>query len=221
MDLKERNDRIRDFFREAEAILIAKGKDYNPTGIAFEDIKQTAKDLGVVPEKVLWVFMTKHIAAVRSYIEKGAVASEPVDGRLKDLANYCAMMAVLIGDKNLDKVFEKFHRNMSDEFTKPVLGEPTMVYVGSGGGSSGEALLKSELKSMRKNWSKNKKTYISLERKKKFLEQRPNTAKLAFHNYDTSAKAVLCKSARRELGYSKGTRDSDILRLLAPVWEGV
>jgi hypothetical protein len=95
MNIEERNIKLSEFFDECKAILISKGKDYNPTGIAFDDLNEAAKDIDRGPVHVLWIYMGKHISAIRTFIRRGNVASEPVRGRLMDLANYCAMMAVL------------------------------------------------------------------------------------------------------------------------------
>ncbi len=95
MNIEERNAKLNEFFDECKAILISKGKDYNPTNIAFDDLNEAAKDIDRGPIQVLWVYMSKHISAIRSFVRKGNVASEPIRSRLMDAANYCAMMAVL------------------------------------------------------------------------------------------------------------------------------
>ncbi|MCQ9207655.1 MAG: hypothetical protein NG740_07235 [Omnitrophica bacterium] len=96
MDITERNAKLSGFFKECVKLLESKGKDYNPTGVAFDDLQEAAKDIGRGPVQVLWVYMGKHIAAVRSFVKNGAVASEPIEKRLMDLANYCGMMCVLL-----------------------------------------------------------------------------------------------------------------------------
>jgi hypothetical protein len=95
MNIEERNAKLGEFFDECKAILISKGADYNPTGVAFDDLAEAAKDIGRGPIQVLWIYMSKHISAIRSFVRKGDVASEPIRGRLIDLSNYCAMLAVL------------------------------------------------------------------------------------------------------------------------------
>lgn len=95
MNIEERNAKLNEFFDECKTILISKGKDYNPTGIAFDDLNEVAKDIGRGPIQVLWVYISKHISAVRTFVRKGDVASEPIRSRLIDIANYCSMLAVL------------------------------------------------------------------------------------------------------------------------------
>ncbi len=99
MNIEERNAKLSLFFQDGLYILAKKGKDYNPTDMAFDDLRHAAKTLGIKLSGVLWVYMQKHINAVESYIKNGSMASEPIRGRLMDLANYCGMMAVLIEEE--------------------------------------------------------------------------------------------------------------------------
>jgi len=96
MTITERNTRLVEFFGRCNQILQKKGGDYNPSGIAFDDLEEAAKDLGIKKSGVLWIYMGKHISAIRSYIRYNKMHSENIGGRLMDLANYCAMMAVLL-----------------------------------------------------------------------------------------------------------------------------
>ncbi len=99
MDLKEQYLKTGDFFIECHKIIEQKGKDYNPSGVAFDKLKEEAEILGMSPEKMLMVYMSKHYAAIQTYVQKGQVETEPIRERLKDMANYCALMAVLIEEK--------------------------------------------------------------------------------------------------------------------------
>lgn len=95
--MQQRDKEIGVFFKYAQEMVTSKGKDYNPTGIAFRDLKENAEAMGLTKEQVLGVYMAKHYAAVQSFIkDPGRTTSEPVQGRLMDLANYCAMLAVMI-----------------------------------------------------------------------------------------------------------------------------
>jgi len=98
MSMVERDNSLKDFFIECLAILEKKGADYNPEGVPFSEIKATAAKLGIKPEQVLTVYMDKHWNAIMSHAKKGQLESEPIRERLKDLANYCALYAVMIGE---------------------------------------------------------------------------------------------------------------------------
>jgi hypothetical protein len=96
MNIKERNKRLADFFVECAAILEKKGGDYNPDGVAFSEIKKEAEDLGLRPEQVMLVLAGKHWGAIKTYVKTQKLTTEPIRERLKDLANYMALMAVML-----------------------------------------------------------------------------------------------------------------------------
>ncbi len=98
MNLAERNVKIRQFFDEGLQILEKKGADYNPNGVAFDEIKSEASALNLAPETYMCVLMSKHWGAIKRYSSTSKLESEPIRERLKDMANYCAMMAVMIED---------------------------------------------------------------------------------------------------------------------------
>ena len=96
---EERTARIEKFFEACIELQKTKGKDYTTDGDAYKDLCDEADAMGITPEKVLWISMNKHWKAVRNFCKKGQTESEPIDGRLKDLANYISLMAVLIEAK--------------------------------------------------------------------------------------------------------------------------
>ena len=96
MNLDQQNAIAKEFFQSCETILTKKGKDYTPENVAFKDVDALAEEIGVEPKHVLWIFFRKHFTAVRAWIKKGQVESEPIEERLKDLANYCALLYVLV-----------------------------------------------------------------------------------------------------------------------------
>ncbi len=96
MDLKQQEKAFKDFRELCASITSTKNKDYCPDGIAFEEIKETAEEVGIKPSQALWVHFKKHFSAVKSYMQRGHVESEPIQGRLVDMANYCALLHMLI-----------------------------------------------------------------------------------------------------------------------------
>lgn len=74
-------------------ILDVKGKDYTiGSDDRLHNFKTVAEFVGVTPAQVLAVYMYKHMAAVFSHIKNGgAFESEPIDGRLADVINYCLL----------------------------------------------------------------------------------------------------------------------------------
>lgn len=92
MNLKERQEATDEFFAGCKKIMVGKSKDYNPDGTAFQETETEAKEIQVTPLKVLWILMRKHLSAIISYIQKDGLASEPIESRLMDVANYMALM---------------------------------------------------------------------------------------------------------------------------------
>ena len=99
MSHEERTKCTDAFFMECIELQRTKGKDYTTEGDAFQDLRHEAEAMGITPEKVLWISMNKHYKAVRNFCRCGQTQSEPIRGRLKDLANYVSLMAVLIEDE--------------------------------------------------------------------------------------------------------------------------
>ncbi len=101
MDMQMRDVKTGEFFKQCQGLFAFKGKDYNPTGTAFKDIKDAGTAMGLSSEQVVGVYMQKHYSAVQSYIkDPRRETSEPIKGRLMDLANYCAMLAIMAEDRS-------------------------------------------------------------------------------------------------------------------------
>lgn len=100
MNIVERNFELKKFFDGCMTILDKKGKDYNPDGKAFSEIINEATSLGLSPEQYMSVLMSKHWGAIKTFCSTKQLASEPITERCKDLANYCALLAVMIAELN-------------------------------------------------------------------------------------------------------------------------
>ena len=93
---EERTIKAEEFFKGCIDIQRTKGKDYTIDGDAFKNLLEEAEVIDSTPEKVLWISLQKHYKAMTKYCKDREVVSEPILERLKDLANYIAIMAVLI-----------------------------------------------------------------------------------------------------------------------------
>ena len=105
MNLDKRDQLITKFYSDALEMVKRKGRDYEPGGEAFANLLAEAKELGVHPMQFLLVHMSKHWAALRSYVRKGNLLSEDIEGRLIDIANYAALfhcLILLLRDKDYD-----------------------------------------------------------------------------------------------------------------------
>jgi hypothetical protein len=91
---------LRNRFQEDCAdVLFAKNKDYASDQDVTANFKRLADRLGVSPMVIWSVYFTKHIDAILSYVKNGQAASEPIDKRFVDAANYLVLGMALIGEE--------------------------------------------------------------------------------------------------------------------------
>lgn len=69
-----------------------KGHDYAGEQDALSNFKRHAAELGLRPEQVWAVYASKHWDAILTYVREGDVKSEPVEGRVRDLALYLFLL---------------------------------------------------------------------------------------------------------------------------------
>lgn len=86
-----RNSECRNFFESCMQILERKGRDYNHSQDGFSALKNGASAVNISVEKTIFLLMNKHFNSIRQYVANGELHSEPVEGRLRDLANFCAI----------------------------------------------------------------------------------------------------------------------------------
>lgn len=88
-------------FSSATELLKQKNADYtrgNAEALAF--FKETAKETGDDPKKVLYTLWRKHWAAIGNYIKtNGQAESEPISGRIADLINYAVLFKALVTEE--------------------------------------------------------------------------------------------------------------------------
>jgi hypothetical protein len=86
---------------ECFRVLGAKGADYTVgSKDRLANFRTGAEFFGISPEQVLGVYLHKHVAAVFSYIKTGGQSeSEPIEGRITDVINYCLLLSKLVAEK--------------------------------------------------------------------------------------------------------------------------
>jgi hypothetical protein len=96
-------------------LLAVKGGEYAGSEDRLANFKRGANLTGCTPLQVLFVYMSKHYDGVATYVRDEAARmnrprSEPIDGRLDDLINYCILAKALIEDQRLAaREWEKNH----------------------------------------------------------------------------------------------------------------
>lgn len=92
-------------------LLVSKGEEYAGSADRLANFKRGAALTGCTPLQVLFVYASKHYDAIATYIRKDADGlqqqlSEPIEGRVDDLINYCLLMQALIADSAELKALE-------------------------------------------------------------------------------------------------------------------
>lgn len=78
----------RQIFDECLTTLGEKGRDYADKTDAFEHLKQIAQDVNLPVQKVIHVFLMKHIRTIL----KGVSTTEPIGKRCIDAINYIVLL---------------------------------------------------------------------------------------------------------------------------------
>ena len=86
------------------ALTASKGEEYTNNAAAgaadqHANFKRLSEELGLTPEQVLSVYLTKHLDAIKSYLRMGREFSEPIDGRIDDAILYLILLKGLIVER--------------------------------------------------------------------------------------------------------------------------
>lgn len=61
--------------------------------------RRIARDINVSMKQAWAVFAQKHWGAIMKFVKDGRVESEPIDGRINDLINYCVLFGAIVDDE--------------------------------------------------------------------------------------------------------------------------
>lgn len=93
-------DLIHETVIEIERLNDTKGREYAGDAEALSNFYNRAEQMGITPKKVWGIFFGKHIDSIFSYIKRGEVLSEPIEGRIDDAILYLILLKGLIEDEN-------------------------------------------------------------------------------------------------------------------------
>lgn len=80
-----------------DEIAKVKGHDYTQgSPNRLKNFDDAAARLGLRPEQVLAVYMNKHWSAIETFLKKGKVESEPIEGRIADMINYLLLLSKMV-----------------------------------------------------------------------------------------------------------------------------
>lgn len=93
--------------RDTLSLLVSKGQEYAGTEDRLSNFKRGAQLTGTTPLQTCFVYMSKHYDSLATYVRKDAAGfsqtlSEPIEGRLDDLINYCVLMKAIISEAAQD-----------------------------------------------------------------------------------------------------------------------
>lgn len=99
MSGEEYRDHVTAFLAEMKAVTDAKNPDYSAgSSDAMANYYELAAAAGITPVQAWMCLMMKHVTAIMRFAKVGSVTSEPIRGRLIDLANYAMLGAALVED---------------------------------------------------------------------------------------------------------------------------
>ena len=106
-DVAELMDRV---FKDCQGTREQGQKEYaHDEQNALANFERTGKDLGIPREKVLWIFMKKHLDGVLAWINGHRSQREDVRGRIKDVIVYLILLWAMVEDDEIQQGFIAAH----------------------------------------------------------------------------------------------------------------
>ena len=97
---------IRQLYERLLELTVSKGEEYTDRDEhnQFQNFEDLAEQLDLSREKVLWVFLQKHLNAIRTYVKDDGqrVQSEPIAGRIDDAILYLLLLRGMTMDVESD-----------------------------------------------------------------------------------------------------------------------
>ena len=123
MTVSEQLRYAREFVDTACRLLESKSTDYAPHNVVLYDLVKDASALGQRPEIALYLMMKKHVSAIERWVYYHDTSySEPIQSRLLDLVNFCALMGFL--ETNRDRILTDVIAILNHEPCECQLGQP-------------------------------------------------------------------------------------------------
>jgi hypothetical protein len=107
MTYEEQVKFIDDFTIRMKELLLSKGRDYANED-KLSNFKNVATSTNQLPEKVVLTLMGVKLARLSNLIIQGAPANhESIDDTLIDMANYAALMSMILCEKQVSNIPSK------------------------------------------------------------------------------------------------------------------
>ena len=112
--------------RDEEQRMIEVAREEYSSGVnVFANFNRAAERLGISPEKVLMVYLLKHMDGVISWVNGREETREGIEDRIKDLRNYLGLLYQMVIARELEKLSispEGLAEELPDEPQSPVSG---------------------------------------------------------------------------------------------------
>jgi hypothetical protein len=97
---------VADTFKVIDAISETKGREYADNLDRLDNFKRIGEQLGTRPEKILFVYLQKHLESIRRYVreidsETQTPLSEPIEGRIDDAILYLILLKGFVWESSL------------------------------------------------------------------------------------------------------------------------
>ena len=100
----EQKDLFEKMVEAERELLLSKGKEYAGDKDCLANFKD-ADCIGLNPKQKLWVYLSKHMSSIASYIKHGQeFSNETIEGRIADARNYLALLYMLIQEEKTEPV---------------------------------------------------------------------------------------------------------------------
>lgn len=106
MNQEEFTQLVDETIKSTGALLISKGAEYAGSADRLANFKRGAALTGATPLQVAFVYASKHYDSLANFVRNEAAGkdrqklSEPIEGRLDDLINYCILMKAIIKENS-------------------------------------------------------------------------------------------------------------------------
>lgn len=87
---------IEDTLSDIQDLNNSKGREYATDADGLANFNNRAEQMGITPLQVWGIFYGKHSDAIFSYLKRGEVLSEPIEGRIDDAILYLVLLKALV-----------------------------------------------------------------------------------------------------------------------------
>lgn len=110
---------IDEFLQRCIDIFSSKGLDYGEDDDRLAEFRETARENETTPEKVLYIYVSKHLRSIRKHCNGRSLKGEPVEEKILDVACYMMLLYKMARERS----------SQETEFRDPRAGLTTHEFV--------------------------------------------------------------------------------------------